>query len=119
MLGALTWLGSYIYQGLQFFFKALEKMFGPVLARSIPLLFPVIFALNWAIGWVIGRINTCLGYLQTIHLPNTNLNGLTSMGLINTFFPLTEMFGLLTIYLTVLGVLNGYRLLKSWIPTLS
>jgi hypothetical protein len=119
MLGVFTWLGEYIYQALVFFFKSLESIFGPVLARLIPIMFPLFFAAYWLLNWAIGEVSTCLGDLQSIQLPGTNLNGLTGMELANTFFPLVETFGLIFVYLTFLAVLNLYRLAKSWIPTVS
>ena len=119
MLGVFTWLGEYIYQALQFFFKSLESIFGPVLARLIPIMFPIGYAAYWLLNWAIGEASICLGYLQGIQLPGTSLNGLTGLELANTFFPVTETFGLLFVYLTFLAVLNLYRLVKSWIPTLS
>jgi len=46
-----------------------------------------------------------------------SLSNLYAVG--NTIFPLTEAAGMLVLYVVVIGLCTAYRLVKSWIPTLS
>jgi len=119
MLGVFTWLGQFLYNALKYFFQGLDAMFGPVISRLLPIIFPIGYAAYWLLNWAIGEASTCLEYLQSIQLPGTSLNGLTGLELANTFFPVVETFEILFVYLTFLAVLNLYRLVKSWIPTVS
>lgn len=59
--------------------------------------------------------------LTTVVLPNLGLPPLASdvYNFANTFAPVTEALTLGSAYLALVGVLTAYRLIKSWIPTLS
>jgi hypothetical protein len=119
MLGVFTWLGQYIYQALKLFFQGMEKIFGPMLARLIPIMFPIFFFAYWVVNQFSTWMSTAAGYLQSITVPATNLTGLSFLAVANSFFPLDSGMEALGVYLVALATLTTYRLVKSWIPTLS
>jgi hypothetical protein len=119
MLGVFTWLGQYIYQGLKFFFQGMEKIFGPFLARMIPIMCPILFFGYWVVNQLSTWMSTAAGYLQSITIPATNLTGLSFLAVANSFFPLDSGVVALGIYLVAIATLTTYRLVKSWIPLLS
>jgi hypothetical protein len=119
MLGVFTWLGQYLYQALRFVVQFLEQIFGPVLARMIPVLCPILYGVYWVVSNVSAWINEAEGWLSSIHIPATNLTGLSAFAVANTFFPLSESMALLSVYLTAVLALTCYRFVKSLIPTLS
>jgi len=119
MLAVFTWLGQFLYNALKYLYAGLEKLFGPVLAALIPIMFPIGFAVYWVVQQISGWITTAAGYLQSIQIPATNLTGLSFLTLANTFFPLDSGMAALGIYLVAVATLTTYRLVKSWIPLVS
>jgi hypothetical protein len=119
MLGVFTWLGQYLYQALKFVVQGIEQIFGPMLARMIPVVCPLFYAGYWIVSHIPVWISEMEGYLSSIQLPATNLTGLSAFTLCNTFFPLVEAMQMLTVYLTAIMALTCYRFVKSLIPTLS
>jgi hypothetical protein len=119
MLGVFTWLGQYIYQALKYFYQGLEKIFGPFLAQMIPVICPILFAAYWIVNQLAAWMSTAAGYLQSITIPSTNLTGLSFLAVANSFFPLDSGMAALGVYLLAIATLTTYRLVKSWIPTLS
>lgn len=114
----LTGCVTLLYRAAAAFFAGLEKIFGPVLAKLIPILCPIGYALYWVVTHITARIHSALAVLNGVQVPGTSLTGLGMLSVANTFFPLVETMGLLTAYLAFLVTLTGYRMLKSWIPTL-
>lgn len=119
MLGIFTWLGQYLYNALRFVVQGMEQIFGPVLARMIPVLCPIGFAVYWVVTSAAAWVDEAEAWLSSIHLPATNLTGLSAFEVCNTFFPLVEGMAMLGVYLVAISALNAYRFVKSWIPTLS
>jgi len=43
----------------------------------------------------------------------------SGLNFLNSFLPVAEGVGFLAFYVALLGIMTGYRFVKSWIPTLS
>ena len=128
MQGALNWLVSKVISGLHIVGLAVTAV-GRYLADHIYLIFlavaPGVFAimqlLRWGLGSVFGAINNAANATTSI------IDGGGTAGLsffyfltnINYIFPLTETFYFLGAWATLKTALILYRLIKSWIPTVS
>jgi hypothetical protein len=119
MLGVFTWLGQFLYNALKYLLQGIEAIFGPVLARMIPVICPIGFAIYWVVSNLPAWIAEAEGFLASIKLPATNLTGLSAFAVCNTFFPLAPAMAMLGVYLTAVMALTLYRFIKSLIPTLS
>jgi len=128
MKGALNWLVSKVIQGLQLVGTAVSAV-GRYLADHIYLIFlavaPGVFAimqlLRWGLNEVFVKINAVAA--QSADLMDAGGTGGLSffyfLTNINYIFPLTETFYFLGAWATLKLALILYRLIKSWIPTLS
>ena len=72
---------------------------------------------------ILGGLNAAAQMSDALHNTHTMSavaqHALTWLQIANTFFPVEEGFTLITTYSLVLTICIIYRLIKSWIPTLS
>jgi len=86
----------------------------------------IITAVGWlwlVLTWVTNSLTDVLEQIDALVFPtlSSGVPGPVSscMALANTFFPVAELFAFLIAWLALMLTLSAYRLIKSWIPTLS
>lgn len=120
--GILNWLASFWAQ-LTAVIKEAWRQTGVTLVNGWTIMLAVI---GW-VGWAWDKIGEILTYLisvvDQIVFPDVAVPSagplMHWMEVANTFLPLEETFAFTVGFLTLLIALGVYRLIKSWIPTLS
>lgn len=88
---------------------------GGILPPALLVLVSMIALFSWVNSmWAL--LITKLAVLTTFTSLGMNFSGI---GLINTFFPLTETLSLVTAYFALLGVAGIIRIVKSFIPSIA
>lgn len=85
----------------------------------VPPLFLVLVSMLAVFNWVKDMwtmLIAKLALMTTFSSAGLNFSGI---GLINTFFPLTETLSLLTAYLGVLLIAAAIRIVKSFVPSIA
>ena len=78
----------------------------------------------WTVGdWIAHSVEEVVLRLTELSMPSVDttvpgaIMGALAIG--NTFLPLSELVSFLILYVAIRAALSIYRLIKSWIPTLS
>lgn len=93
-------------------------------AKAWAVVLSCIAALYELWEWMTEAITTVIAVIDGIVFPAAAQAGapgaiLTVLNICNTFLPLQELFNFLVAYMALYAVVMTYRLIKSWIPTLS
>jgi phage-related protein len=118
--GLATWLATQLLTGRTTFREIWQKFcnFGFTIWGVITMVAGWLWFVCTSLVDMVGDVATTI--LEVI-IPGTAINqGIaTYSSLANTFVPLSEAMAFLVGYLGLHLALMGYRLVKSWIPTLS
>lgn len=119
------WLLSF-WQGFKDFIAWIWTATWDTVVKWFSSVWGVVLSFCSFMAWLWDELNAIVNQLvslvQTFAFPSVDVNsaGLTYyLNIANTFFPLQELFVFIVSWLTLVGVLTVYRLIKSWIPTLS
>lgn len=85
----------------------------------VPSIFLVTTTLIAVFTWMQQQWALLVTKLAVMTAISTDAINFSGVGLINTFFPLTECLSFLTAYLGLLGVAAVIRIVKSFIPSIA
>lgn len=114
------WLDSF-YKWVWSFFEGLFAQLIALLGKTWAV---AVLAFGWlwsAAHWLVGQLGHIADLVQNIVFPAAN-HGTPwhePIAFFNTFLPVDETFAFLVGYIGLCIGLTTYRLVKSWIPTLS